>query len=191
MPSGRTAEERAAIARRQERVWHLRVVRKLTEDEISQIMNISPRTVSRDLAAMRVRGHAAIARSASSEKAVIEAGLQTASELDAIVRQAWTDCLAAPEGSIARTGFLNLVLKATAERLRILQSLGLMKKAPEEVLLGDLDLRQLSDTEAQTALNFLRSLSAAGALVEPAPAASPGVGTGEAAGDAAQPADLD
>ena len=179
------------MARRQERVWHLRVVRKLTEDEISQIMNISARTVSRDLAAMRTRGYAAVARSAASEKAVIEAGLQTASELDAIVRQAWTDCLAAPDGSLARVGYLNLVLKATAERLRILQSLGLMKKAPEEVLLGDLDLRQLSDAEAQTALNFLRSLSQSATLTEPAPATGLHGRTGEAAGDAAESAALD
>jgi len=180
MPSGTSAEERAAIARRQERVWHLRVVRKLTEDEISQIMNISTRTVSRDLAAMRTRGYAAVARSAASEKAVIEAGLQTASELDAVVRQAWTDCLAAPEGSIARAGFLNLVLKATAERLRILQSLGLMKKVPEELLLGDLDLRQLSDAEIRSALAFLRTC-----------AADARDGTGDATGDAVQPAALD
>ena len=39
MPRG-TPEERAAIARRQERVWHLHVVRKLTEQEISQLLNV-------------------------------------------------------------------------------------------------------------------------------------------------------
>ncbi len=179
MPRG-TPEENAAIARRQERVWHLHVVRKLTEHEISQLMTISRSTVSRDLAAMRRRGYAAVARSAASEKAVIEAGLQTASELDAVVRQAWTDCLAAPDGSLARVGYLNLVLKATAERLRILQSLGLMKKVPEELLLGDLDLRQLSDAEIQSALAFLRTC-----------AADARDGTGEDPGDAAQPAALD
>jgi predicted DNA-binding protein (UPF0251 family) len=179
-----TPDESDAIARRQERVWHLHVVRKLTEHEIGQIMNISRSTVARDLATMRRRGYTAVARSAASEKAVIEAGLQTASELDAVVRQAWTDCLAAPEGSLARVGYLNLILKATAERLRILQSLGLMKKAPEELLLGDLDLRQLSDAELQTALNFLRSLPQATAADEPAAATGADNETSESAGDA-------
>jgi hypothetical protein len=179
MPRG-TPEEQAAIARRQERVWHLHVVRKLTESEISQLMSVSSRTIRRDLAAMRTRGHAAVAHSAASEKAVVEAGLQAASELDAIVRQAWTDCLAAPDGSLARVGYLNLVLKSIGERLRILQSLGLMKKVPEELLLGDLDLRQLSDAEIQSALAFLRTC-----------AADARDGTGDAAGDAAQPAALD
>jgi len=180
MPRGTNAEERAAIARRQERVWHLHVVRKLTEHEISQLLSISCRTVSRDLAAMRRRGQAAVAHSAASERAVVEAGLQAASELDAIVRQAWTDCLAAPDGSLARVGYLNLVLKSIGERLRILQSLGLMKKVPEEVLLGDLDLRQLSDSEAESALAFLRAC-----------AARAGSETGGAAGDAAEPPALD
>jgi len=179
MPRG-TPEEREAIARRQERVWHLRVVRKLTEQEVGQLMSISRRTITRDLAAMRARGQAAISLSAASEKAVVDAGLQAASELDAIVRQAWTDCMAAPDGSLARVGYLNLVLKSISERLRILQSLGLMKKVPEELLLGDLDLRQLSDAEIQSALAFLRTC-AADARGE----------TGGGAEDAAESASLD
>jgi len=179
MPRG-TPEERAAIARRQERVWHLHVVRKLTEQEISQLLNVSCRTISRDLATMRARGQSAVALSAASEKAVVAAGLQAAAELDAIVRQAWTDCMAAPDGSIARVGYLNLVLKSIGERLRILQSLGLMKKVPEELLLGDLDLRQLSDAEIQSALAFIRSC-----------AADARGGTGDSPGDAPEPESVD
>jgi predicted DNA-binding protein (UPF0251 family) len=185
MPRG-TAEEREAIARRQERVWHLRVVRKLTEHEVGQLMSISRRTITRDLAAMRARGQSAVALSAASEKAVVDAGLQAASELDAIVRQAWTDCMAAPDGSLARVGYLNLVLKSIGERLRILQSLGLMKKVPEEVLLGDLDLRQLSDSEAESALTFLRACARGAG----GPAGGPAGGAAESqAVDRSEPVD--
>jgi len=158
MPRG-TPEERAAIARRQERVWHLHVVRKLTEYEICRTMSVSRRTVTRDLAAMRARGQSAVARSAGSEKAVVDAGLQAASELDAIVRQAWMDCMAAPEGSLRRVGYLNVVLKSIGERLAIMQSLGLMTKVPEEVLIGARDPSQLTDDQLAAAVAFFLSLS--------------------------------
>jgi len=61
-------------------------------------------------------------------------------------------------GNAPEARSLNIVLKSIEQRVKILQSLGLMEKVPEEVLLGDLVLRQASDSEAESALAFLRAL---------------------------------
>lgn len=48
--------EQNEIRERQERAWHLVVVRRLSEQEAAQILQVSDRTVRRDLNAMRARG---------------------------------------------------------------------------------------------------------------------------------------
>ncbi len=144
------------MARRQRRVWHLHVVRKLTIDEVAQALAVSVATVSRDLAAVRRRGRALLRRAQQAEDAVLDAGLEACAELDAATRQAWADCLAAPEGSPARARFLNIVLKSIEQRVKILQSLGLVERVPEEVLIGDLDISRLSDAEARAVLALVR-----------------------------------
>jgi hypothetical protein len=180
VPDQQSAEERRAIAERQRQVWHLKVVRKLHVAEIAPLVGVSERQVERDLAAVRKRARTLLRRAQESEQAVLDAGLEACAEFDAATRQAWADCLAAPEGSPARARFLNIVLKSIEQRVKILQSLGLMERVPEEVLLGDLDLRRLSDSEAESALAFLRSC-----------AARAGGGAGGAAGGAAEPAAVD
>ena len=172
----RSPETKKAIAKRQQRVWHLRVVRKLEVAEISELVGISETTIKRDLAAVRTRSRNLLRKTQESQAAVLDAGLEACSELDAATRQAWAECLAAPEGSPARAKFLNIVLKTIEQRVKIMQSLGLLDKVPEEVLIGDLDLRRLSDAEAESALAFLRTCAAragreldgaAGAAAEP------------------------
>ncbi len=180
MPDRQSPEERLRIAERQRDIWKLHIVRKLTIPEIAGVVGISVAQVSRDLAAVRRRGHSLLKRTQAAEDAVLDAGLEACTELDAIVRQAWADCMAAPEGSATRARFLNVVLKSIEQRVKILQSLGLMEKVPEEVLLSGIDLRQLSDAEAESALAFLRACSAGA-----------GEGTDGAAGAAAQPASVD
>jgi hypothetical protein len=180
MPDRQSPEERRAIAERQRRVWHLRVVRKLHVAEIAPLVGVSERQVERDLAVVRRRARSLLRRAQEAEESVLDAGLEACAELDAATRQAWADCLAAPEGSPARARFLNIVLKSIEQRVKILQSLGLMEKVPEEVLFGELDLHQLSDGEARSALAFLRAC-AARARSE----------AGGAAGDAAEPEAVD
>lgn len=157
MPDRQSPEERRAIAERQRQVWHLRVVRKLHVAEIASLVAVSERQVERDLAAVRRRARSLLRRAREAEEAVLDAGLEACTELDAATRQAWADCLAAPEGSPARARFLNIVLKSIEQRVKILQSLGLMEKVPEEVLIGDLDLSRLSDAEARAVLAVVRA----------------------------------
>lgn len=160
MADHQSPEEKRAIAKRQREVWHMRVVRKLELSEIAELVGVSEATVKRDLAAARTRGRNLLRKAREAQAAVLDAGLDACAEFDAATRQAWADCLAAPEGSPARAKFLNIVLKSIEQRVKILQSLGLMEKVPEEVLLGDLDLRRLSDREAESALAFLRACAA-------------------------------
>jgi|GEM_PF-1893792 len=180
MPGDRQSdEEKLAIARRQRRVWHLHVVRKLTLDEISQAMAVSVATVARDLAAVRKRTRGLLRRKEKLEESVLDAGSEVLEEISAVIRQAWTDCLAAPEGTNTRARYLKVLLEAVAERVKIMQSLGLLDKVPEEVLLGDMfgfDIRGLSDAEIRRALAFFRSLraeSGGGAGGDPAAAGGP------------------
>ncbi len=60
---------------------------------------------------------------------------------------------------------LNIVLKSIEQRVKILQSFGLMERVPEEVLLGGLDLRRLSDSEAESALALLHKAPAGPVLL--------------------------
>jgi hypothetical protein len=180
LPDRQSPEERLRIAERQRDIWKLHVVRKLTISEIAGIVGISVPQVSRDLGAVRRRGHTLLKRTQAAEDAVFDAGLEACTEFDAITRQAWSDCMAAPEGSATRARFLNVVLKSIEQRVKILQSLGLMEKVPEEVLLGGIDLRQLSDSEVESALAFIRACSAGA-----------GGGTDGSVGIAAQPAPVD
>jgi len=179
MPA-RSVETRRALANRQRQAWHMRVVRKLEVSEVAELLGVSETTVKRDLAAVRARGRSLLRKAQEAQVGVLDAGLEACAEFDAATRQAWADCLAAPEGSPARARFLNIVLKSIEQRVKILQSLGLMEKVPEEVLLGDLDLRRLSDCEAESALAFLRAC-----------AARAGGEAGGAAGDAAEPQAVD
>jgi hypothetical protein len=55
--------------------------------------------------------------------------MQALQEVDAVMRQAWADCLAAPEGSNTRAGFLNVLLHGFGRREGILRSLWLSEKA--------------------------------------------------------------
>jgi len=135
--------------------------------------------VKRDLAAVRARGRSLLRKAQEAQVGVLDAGLEACAEFDAATRQAWADCLAAPEGTNTRARFLKVLLEAVAERVKIMQSLGLLDKVPEEVLFGDMfgfDIRGLSDAEIRRALEFFRSLraeSGGGAGGDPAGAGGP------------------
>ena len=152
----RGAQEREVIKQRQERAWQFHTIRKLTVPEVARVLNVSERTVLRDLASSRRRNLAAFRKEASKADWLIANAMEALEEANAIMRQAWTDLVTAPAGSPVRAGFLNVLLKALGRRIEILQSLGLLDKAPEGILIGDLDLNRLSDDELAGTLADIR-----------------------------------
>jgi len=163
---GRPRPEHAAEADdRRRRVWALAVARKLTSAEIAEVVGVARRTVERDLALVRrrVRGH--LRRESRLEEAILEAAAQVQATSAEVARHAWQEFLQAPKGSPARARFLRIVLTCQDDMVRILQSLGIIKRAPDELLVGGLEvergLRQLTDQQAQEALDFLERMAGA------------------------------
>jgi len=184
-PRGRKrAELLAEVDERRRRVWMLALVRKLTVREIAQVVGVGRRTIGRDLVAVRKRVHEHLRKAGQLEEAVLEAGAEIRETTNAISRQAWADLMEAPKGSPARGRFLRVILAALVEQTKLMQSLGIVKRVPEEVLIADIgverDLQQLSDEEAAVAIDFLAQIRA-GALPV----------LGPAGGEADEPAPLD
>jgi len=101
MPTRPAAVQTDEIRERQERAWHLVVVRRLTEREAARILNVDERTVRRDLNAMQARGEKAI-QGASSRKGVLRMATQMWGQLSAVLREAWVSVQAAPNSSAVR-----------------------------------------------------------------------------------------
>jgi hypothetical protein len=93
------------------------------------------------------------------EEAVLQMAAQIIETCAAVARQAWADLMEAPKGSSARSRFLRIILQAVAEEVKLLQSLGVMMRVPEEVVIGGMELEQrlhrLSDEDAAAAIALL------------------------------------
>ena len=142
--------EQQEIAARQERAWHLVVVRRLSENEAAQILGVHEKTVRRDLAAMRSRGAKMVA-SMSTQRNVLHLAAEMWAQLSSVLREAWVSVQAAGTDSPVRA-----TVKDLAD---ILQSLGLLPKAPEEVLISAKDPGQLNDVQLEAAVAFFLTLS--------------------------------
>jgi len=157
---GRPRPEHAAEADdRRRRIWALAVARKLSSAEIAEVVGVCKRTVERDLAVVRRRVRDHLRREGRLEEAIFEAATQVQATSTEVTRHAWQEFLQAPKGSLARARFLRIVLTSQDDLVRILQSLGIIKRVPDEVLVGGLEierrLSQLTDQQAQEALDFL------------------------------------
>ena len=168
------AIEASEVQQRQERAWHLVVVRRLTEREAASVLGVNERTVRRDLRAMQARGVRAI-RDLSERRGVLRMAVEMWTQLSAVLREAWVSVQAAPESSSTRIRALNTARATIKDMADILQSLGLLPKAPEEVLIGARDPSQLSDDQIQAAVAFFLSLSgdSVGAPADAGAAAGP------------------
>jgi transposase len=150
--------EQSEIQERQERVWHLVVVRRVSEREAAQILNVNERTVRRDLAAMRARGIRAL-QELSTQRNVLSVATEMYSQLSAVLREAWATVQAADLAAPVRVRALNTVRATIRDMADILQSLGLLPKAPEEVIVSAQDPGQLNDAQLEAAVAFFLSLS--------------------------------
>jgi len=150
--------EQQEIAARQERAWHLVVVRRLSENEAAQILGVHEKTVRRDLAAMRSRGAKMVA-SMSTQRNVLHLAAEMWAQLSSVLREAWVSVQAAGTDSPVRVRALNTVRATVKDMADILQSLGLLPKAPEEVLISAKDPGQLNDVQLEAAVAFFLTLS--------------------------------
>ena len=169
---------RQEMQERQERAWHLVVVRRLSENEAAQILGVHEKTVRRDLAAMRSRGAKMVA-SMSTQRNVLHLAAEMWAQLSSVLREAWVSVQASGDASAVRVRALNTVRATVKDMADILQSLGLLPKAPEEVLISAKDPGQLNDVQLEAAVAFFLSLSGGG------------VAAAEGAGAAAQSQAMD
>ena len=133
---GRPRPEHAAETdERRHRIWALAVARKLTSAEIAQVVGVAKRTVERDLAVVRRRVQGHLRREGRLEEAVLEAAAQVQTTSAEVTRHAWQEFLQAPKGSPSRARFLRTVLDAQNDQVHLLQSLGIVRRVPDE--LGD------------------------------------------------------
>lgn len=145
----------AAIEERRWLAWQMRVVQKHRIAAIATALEVSERTIVQDLAAMRRVRLDHFRRAEEAKEAALEAGIEVIEECDAACRQGWADLLAATEGSATRAKFLKVLLDAITQRVKVLQSLGMLKRVPEELLVGD-SIRAVADSEARDVLAAVR-----------------------------------
>jgi len=132
MPRQSDAARTESREERRERAWHLVVVRRLTERETANILNVDERTVRRDRAVMRARGERAL-KDLSERQGVLRMATQMWGQLSTVLREAWVSVQAAPDSSSVRVRALNTVRATVKDMADILQSLGLLPKAPEKL----------------------------------------------------------
>ncbi len=114
-------------------------------------------------------GH--LRREGRLEEAVLEAAAQVQATSTEVARHAWQEFLQAPKGSPARARFLRTVLDLQADQIRLLQSLGIVRRVPDELvidnpgILMEREMRKLSPAQAQEAIDFLEAVQT-GALRE-------------------------
>ena len=157
MPIAMSPEKKEAVRERRLKVWRLRVVQKLTLAEIASAVGVSHGTVENDLTVMRRTRTDHVRRAQAAHEASLDAGIEVIEECDAVSRQAWSDLLAAPRGSATRAKFMTVLLTALQRRNEILQSLGMLDKAAEEVIVSDGSVRDLTDEEADKLIARLKA----------------------------------
>jgi len=158
MPIAMSPEKKEAVRERRLKTWRLRIVQKLTLAEIASAVGVSHGTVENDLAVMRRTRTDHYRRAQASQEAALQAGLEVIEECDAICRQAWSDLMAAPRGSATRAKFMTVLLTALQRRNEILQSLGMLDRAAEEVIVSDGSVIDLTDEETDKLIDHLKGI---------------------------------
>jgi predicted DNA-binding protein (UPF0251 family) len=141
-----STSERLRLAERRRQALHLHAVRRLTVAEIAQVLEVSERTVTRDLTAARAQAREQLERQAEAEERVSDLAHDIDATYVAAIREAWGAYHAAPANSAARGRALNTVITATERRAEHLRALGLLRQVPEGLAVG-LNLFGMTDEE--------------------------------------------
>ena len=141
-----SATERLRLAERRRHALYLHAVRRLTISEIAQVLQVSSRTVKRDLRAAREKARAQLERQADAAERVSDLAYDIDATYQAALREGWAAYHSSPEHSAARLRALNTILAATEKRAQHLRALGLLKQVPKSLALA-LSMFGLSDEE--------------------------------------------
>jgi predicted DNA-binding protein (UPF0251 family) len=141
-----STSERVRLAERRRQALFLHAVRNLTVPEIAQVLEVSERTVTRDLKAARERAREQLTRQAESAERVSDLAHDIDANYVAAIREAWGAYHSAAPNSPGRVRALNAVIAANERRAEHLRALGLLRKVPEGVELG-LNIFGLTDEE--------------------------------------------
>jgi len=147
MPGDRPSEsERLRLAERRRQALHLHSVRRLTVGEISEVLQVSSRSVNRDLKAARAKAKEQLEKAAESAERLSDLAQDIDSNYVAALREAWGAYHGSTPNSAGRIRALNTVITATQKRAEHLRALGLLKQVPESLAVG-LNMFGLTDEE--------------------------------------------
>lgn len=152
----RSTSERLRIAERRRIVFHLNAVRGLSAGEIAEVVGVGKRTVERDLAWARRRAMDELRQRAETAEAITDLAVDIDAALGAVAREAWASVAASDARSPQHVRALNTALAAVARRAEVLQSLGLLKKMPEQLDVS-FDPLGMSDQEIRDELRRLEA----------------------------------
>ncbi len=155
----KTSDEKAqAIEERRWKVWRMRVVHHLDISEICKQVQVCRRTVETDLAEMRKNRRDHMRQAAAEQSAALDACIEVMEECTAVRRQAWADLLSEDKGTMIRARLMMVLLQAISREIEIRQSLGLLDRAAEEVIVSDGSIRDLTDEEANRLVDHLKGI---------------------------------
>ena len=150
-------EKKQAIEERRWKVWRMRVVHQLDISEIVNQVKVARSTVELDLAEMRKHRRDHIKQAVAEQSAALDASIEVIEQCRAVQRQAWADLLAEAKGTTIRARLMSVLLQAIGREIEIRQSLGLLDRAAEEVIVSDGSIRDLTDEETDKLLAAVKA----------------------------------
>jgi len=158
MPGDRpSVSERLRLAERRRQALHLHAVRRLTVGEIARVLQVSARTVNRDLRAARARAKEQLEKAAESAERLSDLAHDIDASYVGALREAWGAYHGSTPNSAARLRALNTIIAATEKRAGNLRALGLLKQVPESLALG-LGMFGFTDEELAAHIKRLEEL---------------------------------
>ena len=137
MPGDRQSlSERVRLGERRRQAMLFSALRGLTIDQIARILEVSPRTICRDLKMARENAREQLERQAETATQVSDLAAVIDQNFVAALSEAWTEFYAAAPGTPARTRALQAVIAANERRAAHLRQLGLLREAPEQAEMG-------------------------------------------------------
>jgi predicted DNA-binding protein (UPF0251 family) len=146
-----STEERVRFAERRRQALYLASIRGLTVGQIAELLQCSPRTISRDLRAAREQAKEQLAQQAEMASGLSDLAADIDANFRSAVEQGWTEFYSAAPGTPARARALRAVIAANQQRAENLRQLGLLRPAPEQAGM-DVSFFGLTDEELARAI---------------------------------------
>jgi predicted DNA-binding protein (UPF0251 family) len=137
MPGDRQSlTERVRLAERRRQALYLVAVRGFTIDQVARILEVSSRTICRDLKVARENARQQLEQQAEIATRISDLAAAIDQTFVAALTEAWTEFYGAGQGTPARTRALQAVISANERRAAHLRQLGLLREASEQTATG-------------------------------------------------------